>query len=63
MEFGIQTEKHGADAIPKATDEQIHFFYVPMALSLQPLAEVGKTSAESPNGKWMVCSSKLLADP
>lgn len=63
MEFGIQTEKHAADAIPKATDGLIHFFYVPMVLSLQPVYDIPKQSADSPNGKWLVCSPEVLANP
>jgi sialate O-acetylesterase len=63
MEFGIQNEKHSADAIPKATDTQLHFFYVPMNLSLTPVYDVVKQSADSPNGKWMVCSPQIMANP
>lgn len=63
MEFGIQTEKHGADAIAKATDNQIHFFYVPMNLSLNPVYDIVPQSPASPNGKWLVCSPQILADP
>lgn len=63
MEFGIQTEKHAAGAIPKATDNLIHVFYVPMALSLQPLYDIAKQSADSPNGKWLVCSPDVMANP
>lgn len=63
MEFGIQTEKHGADAIAKATDDQIHFFYVPMNLSLMPVYDIVKQSPDYPNGKWLVCSPQVLADP
>jgi hypothetical protein len=40
MQFGIQGEKHAKDAIANATDQQIHFFYVPLALSLQPVYEI-----------------------
>jgi sialate O-acetylesterase len=63
MEFGIQSERHGAEAIAKATDTLIHFFYVPMSFSLQPQEDIGKTSGDSPNGKWVVCSPRLLGDP
>ena len=63
MEFGIQTEKHAADVIPKATDNLIHVFYVPMALSLQPLYDIAKQPADSPNGKWLVCSPDVMANP
>jgi sialate O-acetylesterase len=62
MEFGIQSERHGAEAIAKGTDTLIHFFYVPMAFALQPQEDIGKVSGDSPNGKWMVCSPQLLAD-
>jgi sialate O-acetylesterase len=63
MEFGIQTEKHHADAIANATDNQIHFFYVPMNLSLNPVYDIVKQPSGSPNGKWLVCSPEVLADP
>jgi len=63
MEFGIQTEKHAAEAIPKATDTQIHFFYVPMAKSLQPQYDIAAVPQGSPNGKWVVCSPDLMANP
>lgn len=63
MEFGIQTEKHGADAIAKATDTLIHFFFVPMTFALQPQADVLHEAAGSPNGKWVVCSPAMLANP
>jgi len=62
MEFGIQTEQHGADAIARATDNQIHFFYVPMNLSLTPQYDIVKQSPDWPNGKWLVCSPQVLAD-
>jgi sialate O-acetylesterase len=63
MEFGIQTEKHGKDAIAQATDQQIHFFYVPMALSLQPLYDMSPASVESQNARWVICSPEVLATP
>jgi sialate O-acetylesterase len=63
MEFGIQTEKHGKDAIANATDQQIHFFYVPMALSLQPVYEMTPQSPASQNARWVVCSPEVLATP
>ncbi|MDB4925173.1 sialate O-acetylesterase [Mucilaginibacter sp.] len=63
MEFGIQTEQHGAEAIAKATDKEIHFFYVPMAQALQTQQSIAKVPADSFNGKWVVCSPELLANP
>ncbi|GAA4092387.1 sialate O-acetylesterase [Mucilaginibacter panaciglaebae] len=63
MEFGIQTEKRAANAIANATDNQIHFFYVPMNLSLSPVYDVVKQPSDSPNGKWLVCSPQVLANP
>lgn len=63
MEFGIQTERHGAEAIAKATDTLIHFFYVPMAFALQPQEDIAKPGSDSPNGKWVVCSPQLMGDP
>jgi sialate O-acetylesterase len=63
MEFGIQTEQHAADAIPKATNAQIHFFFVPKTKSLHPVYDVASSSPESSNGKWVVCSPEALANP
>lgn len=63
MELGIQSEEHAADAIPKATDTQIHFFSVPMTKQLQPTNDIGNVPADSPNGKWLVCSPAVLGDP
>jgi sialate O-acetylesterase len=63
MEFGIQTEKHGKDAIANATDQQIHFFYVPMVLSLQPVYDMPAASPASQNARWVVCSPEVLATP
>lgn len=63
MEFGIQTEQHGQEEIAKATDSLIHFFYVPMAYALTPQDDILKPGNASLNGKWVVCSPKLLADP
>jgi sialate O-acetylesterase len=63
MEFGIQSERHGAETIAKGIDTLIHFFYVPMAFSLQPQDDISKVSDDSSNGKWVVCSPQLLGDP
>jgi len=63
MEFGIQTEQHGAEAIAKATDKEIHFFYVPMAEALLPQQDIAKVPSDSFNGKWVVCSPELMANP
>jgi sialate O-acetylesterase len=63
MEFGIQTERHGADAIAKAKDTLMHFFYVPMAQSLQQKDDIAGTPDGSPNGKWVVCSPEIMANP
>jgi len=63
MEFGIQTERNGPEAISKATDTLLHFFYVPMAYALQPQADIAAGAADSPNGKWVVCSPQQMADP
>jgi sialate O-acetylesterase len=63
MEFGIQTEQHAADAILNATDAQIHFFFVPMTKSLHPVYDVATQASDSPNGRWVVCSPAMMADP
>lgn len=63
MEFGIQTDSHAKDAIANATDRQIHLFYVPMTLSLQPVYEMPVASAASQNARWVVCSPEVLAAP
>jgi sialate O-acetylesterase len=63
MQFGIQTEKHAKETIANATDQQIHFFYVPLALSLQPVYEIPAAPAASQNARWVVCSPEVLATP
>jgi sialate O-acetylesterase len=63
MEFGIQTERNGAEAIAKATDTLIHFFYVPMAFALEPKSDIAGVNANSPNGKWVVCSPQIMNNP
>jgi sialate O-acetylesterase len=61
MEFGIQSDKNGKDAIANATDNQIHFFYVPMVVSLKPEYDTAPTN--EPNARWIVCSPEALANP
>jgi sialate O-acetylesterase len=63
MQFGIQTEKHAKETIANATDQQIHFFYVPLLLSLQPVYEIPAALAASQNARWVVCSPEVLATP
>lgn len=63
MEFGIQTERHGAEAIEKATDTLMHFFFVPFAFSLRTQENISRTGDDSPNGKWVVCSPQMMGDP
>jgi sialate O-acetylesterase len=60
MEFGIQTDSRAAQTIPQATDALIHFFYVPMAKSLEPQTDIGHAVSDS-DGRWVVCSPSLLA--
>ncbi|MDB5121779.1 MAG: 9-O-acetylesterase [Sphingobacteriales bacterium] len=62
MEFGIQNEKTGTEEIPKATDSQIHMFYVPMASALEPQKDIATVPAGSRNGQWIVCSPEAMAD-
>lgn len=61
MEFGIQKESHGVEAIAKATDTLIRFFYVPMASSLTRQKDIAPVPAGSLNGKWIVCSPEVMA--
>lgn len=61
MELGIQSDSCGTEAIAAATDSMIHFFWVPMAASLQPEKEIAATAAGSLNGKWVVCSPTVMA--
>ncbi|MFD2864125.1 sialate O-acetylesterase [Mucilaginibacter antarcticus] len=61
MEFGIQTDKNGKDAIAKATDNQIHLFYVPMMLSLTRQDDMVKLNeSDMVNARWVVCSPEVL---
>jgi sialate O-acetylesterase len=63
MEFGIQTDKNGKEAISGATDNLIHFFYVPMVVSLKPEYDTAPVGSDSPNARWIVCSPEALANP
>jgi sialate O-acetylesterase len=62
MEFGIQTDSRAAETIANATDSLIHFFYVPMAASLQPEENIGAVPNGSLNGRWLVCSPAIMAE-
>ncbi|MBS1606985.1 MAG: glycoside hydrolase family 92 protein, partial [Bacteroidetes bacterium] len=61
MEFGIQTDSAAATTMPAASDSGIHFFYVPMAFSLEKRDTIAGVSPGSLNGKWVVCSPAILA--
>lgn len=63
MEYGLQTEKHAAETISKATDSFIHVFYVPVTLSLRPVGKLPPNVIGSPNGRWVVCSPAAMANP
>jgi len=41
MEFGIQTDSRGKEAITNATDSQVRFFFVPWATALKPQTDIG----------------------
>ncbi len=61
MEFGIQTDSRGKEAIATATDPQIRFFFVPWATALEPQTDIGPAAPPSPlNGKWLVCSPEIM---
>jgi sialate O-acetylesterase len=61
MEFGLQTDARGAEAIATAKNSQIRLFFVPWATALQPQTDVGPATPPSPlNGKWQVCSPAVL---
>lgn len=61
MEFGIQTDSRGADAIATATDSAIRFFFVPWATALSPQPDIRPGNPPSPlNGKWLVCSPEIM---
>jgi sialate O-acetylesterase len=61
MEFGIQNDSRGKEAIANATDSQIRFFFVPWRTALPPQTNIGPTMPPSPlNGKWLVCSPETM---
>jgi sialate O-acetylesterase len=60
MEFGIQTEADGAEAIRTATDSKIRFFFVPWATALTPQAGLAAVKAGSRDGQWQVCSPEVM---
>jgi sialate O-acetylesterase len=62
MEFGLQTDSRGRDAIAQATDSQIRLFFVPWVAALAPQTNLGPLMPPSPlNGKWLVCSPEIMA--
>ena len=61
MEFGIQTDRDGEDAIAKATDSMIHFFFVPWHTSLQRKEDIAAAPDGSLNGKWIICTPSAMA--
>ncbi|HEX3797373.1 MAG TPA: sialate O-acetylesterase [Verrucomicrobiae bacterium] len=62
MEFGLQNDSRGKEAIASATDSQIRMFFVPWATALQPRTNIGSNMPPSPlNGKWLVCSPEVMA--
>jgi sialate O-acetylesterase len=61
MEFGIQTDKRGEEAIARAKDSQIRFFFVPWAIALQPNTDIGPAMPPSAlNGIWVVCDPSTM---
>jgi sialate O-acetylesterase len=61
MEFGLQTDSRGQQAIAKAKDSQLRFFFVPWATALQPQTNIGRIVPPSPlNGQWLVCSPETM---
>jgi len=62
MEFGLQTDSRGKEAIANAKDSGIRFFFVPWATALQPQTNIGSIIPPSPlNGKWIVCSPETMS--
>lgn len=61
MEFGIQTELHGQEAIRNATDTLIRFFWVPFGKSLVEKKDIEPVKEGSQNGKWVICSPEAMA--
>lgn len=60
MEFGITTADNGADVVAKATDKQIHVFFVPGTRGLQPLYDITIPQG-SQNGQWLIVSPETLS--
>lgn len=60
MEFPIQKDQYGPEAIEKGTDSLIHIFFVPMDFKLQPQKDIAPLPTGSLNGKWIVCTREML---
>lgn len=58
MERGMQTDVKNGYQI-NADDQEVRFFYVPMAKSLQPKPAIEAT-ATALNGKWVVCTPEVM---
>lgn len=62
MEFGIQSDRDGAEAIAQATDSLIRCFFVPWATALNEQKDIAASPQGSLNGKWIVCSPAAMAN-
>ncbi len=61
MEFGIQSDSRGTNAIATATVSQIRLFFVNWLTALQPQSDIGPANPSSAlNGKWLVCSPEIM---
>ena len=62
LEFGIQSDSRGEEAIKTANDPELRLFFVPVATALEPQADMKLGPHDtSLNGKWQVCTPELLA--
>ena len=61
MEFGLQTDSRGTNAIASANDPKIRLFFVPWATALKPQTDIRRGTPPSPlNGQWQVCRPETL---
>jgi sialate O-acetylesterase len=60
IEYGIQTDRDGKEAISQATNSMIRLFFVPWVTSLTE--KENTASVTGLNGQWVVCSPKTMAE-
>jgi sialate O-acetylesterase len=60
MEFSLRSDSRAADMISQARDSRLRLFFVPWKTALKPQPDIASAPADSPNGKWQICTPEML---